>query len=307
MNIPDEASPDEARDPDEKRTSLTSQFVTCNSHKVSAGLRKLTSPIEMVRICIVFLSLLISLSAVAQYSEVIRADRPGQALTANTVGQGIFQLQTGFNYFGSNVTTKATGFLSNTVIRYGVTEQFEINAQFEYKGEQIDSAVKNPKGVSAADIGIRYNIYAGKGRQPNIGFQFVTRLPVLGTDYKIQDPAPRMFIIANQPLSDIINLNAIWGITWNGNNSVPRYNYVINLSLSPSARLGVFAEVYGGREAGVLATFFDGGISWLLTNDLQLGLHGGLGHGGTLGSDKGANSYFVSAGVSWRTKRKSRQ
>jgi hypothetical protein len=260
----------------------------------------------MFRICPVVFSVLISLSAVAQYGETIRADRPGQALSAYTVGQGIFQVQTGFNYFGTrDGTNKSIGFLNNTVIRYGITEQFEVNSQFEYKGEQFDSAVNRHNGVSAADIGIRYNVYSGKGRQPSIGFQFVTRLPVLGADYKIQDPAPRMFIIANQTLSDLISLNAVWGITWNGNNSVPRYNYVINVSISPSARLGVFAELYGGREAGVLATFFDGGVSWLLTNDLQIGLHGGLGQGGGLGSSQGINSYFVSAGVSWRTKRRS--
>jgi hypothetical protein len=259
----------------------------------------------MPRICLVAVSLFIYYPTVAQYSEVIRADRPGQALTANTVGQGIFQLQTGFNYFGSkDGTNKSTGVLSNTVVRYGISEQLEVNAQFEYKSERIDSTVKNPKGVSAADIGIRYNIFAGKGHQPNIGFQFVTRLPVLGNDYKINDVAPRMFIIANQPLSDIVSINAVWGITWNGNNSVPRYNYVLNLSLSPSARLGLFAELYGGREAGVLATFVDGGISWLLTNDLQLGLHGGLGQGGGLGSSQGVDNFFVSTGVSWRTKRK---
>ena len=130
------------------------------------------------------------------------------------------------------------------MIRYGISEQFEINSQFEYKGERItqnnDSSRNTQKGVSATDVGIRYNIYTGKGRQPSVGFQFGTRLPVLGTDYKIKDPAPRFLIITNQQLSDLISFNTVWGTSWNGNNSVPKYNYVINLSFSLNAKLGVF-------------------------------------------------------------------
>ncbi len=73
---------------------------------------------------------------------------------------------------------------------------------------------------------------------------------------------------------------------------------MINLSYSLNAKLGVFVENYGGTEGGVFTTNFDGGISWLLTNDLQLGLNGGY------ASNQGVNNYFVSAGVSWRTKKK---
>jgi hypothetical protein len=256
----------------------------------------------MIRIYAVVLNF-ISFATLAQYNETIRADRPGQALSAFTVGRGIFQVQCGFDYFGSHdALNKTTGVLNNTVIRYGITEHFEINSQFEYKGQRItqnkDTSRNTQRGVSATDLGIRYHIYEGKGPVPSVGFQFGTRLPVLGTDYKIKDLAPRFLIITSQQFSEKFSVNTVWGTAWNGNNSVPKYNYVINLSLSLSDRLGVFVENYGSVEAGVFTTYFDGGISWLLTSDLQLGLNGGL------GSNLGVNNYFISAGVSWRTKRR---
>lgn len=257
----------------------------------------------MVRIYAVVLNLLIPLVTLAQYSEAIRSDRPGQAISAYTVGQGIFQVQCGFDYFGSHdATNKTAGLLNNTVVRYGIAERFEINSQFEYKGQQItqhnDSSTNTQHGVSATDIGIRYHIFTGKHHLPSVGLQVGARLPVLGADYKIKDPAPRFLIVASEQLSELITMNAVWGTAWNGNNSVPKHNYVINLFFSPGTRLGFFVENYGGVEAGVFTTNFDGGVSWMLTNDLQVGLSGGL------GSNQGVSSYFISAGISWRTKRR---
>jgi hypothetical protein len=240
-------------------------------------------------------------TAIAQFNESIRTGRPGQAIGAFTVGTSIFQIQSGFDYFGSkNNGIKSTGFLNNTVLRYGLTEPFEISALLEYKTETItqnDSKTYNG-GLSAMDIGMRYHIYTGKGFIPNIGFQFRLRLPVLSADYRIEDIAPRFIIVTSQQLSKTFTLITNWGAAWNGNNSSPTGTYVINLAFPFTDKLGAFVETFGAYGRGNFFINFDTGLAWLLTPDLQLDIYGGY------GNNYGINDYFLSTGVSWRTKRK---
>ncbi len=238
---------------------------------------------------------------VGQFNETIRTGRPGQAIGAFTVGDKIFQIQSGFDYFGSkNNGIKNSGFLNNTVLRYGLTEPFEISALLEYKTEARTNGNSETKsnGLSAMDVGMRYHIYTGKGLIPNVGFQLRMRLPVLSEDYEIDDIAPRFIVVTSQRLSKTFTLITNWGAAWNGNNSSPTGTYVINLAFPFNDKLGAFVETFGAYGRGNFYINFDTGLAWLLTPDLQLDLYGGY------GNNYGVNDYFISTGVSWRTKRK---
>jgi hypothetical protein len=243
--------------------------------------------------------LTVSLSSQAQFSETIRTDRPGNAIRSFTVGQGIFQAQSGFEYFGSkaNDSNYREGFLNNTVMRFGLTEPFEINALVQYNTEMIkeNNFERNVYGLSALDVGMRYHIYTGKGLIPNIGFQFSTRLPVLADEYQIKDLAPRFIVVASQKLSETFTLITNWGAAWNGNDSAPRGTYVVNLSFPFNDKFGAFVETFGGLQRGSSTINFDTGIAWLVTNDLQLDLYGGY------GKNLGVQNFFMSLGASWRT------
>jgi hypothetical protein len=236
----------------------------------------------------------------AQFNETIRADRPGQAISAFTAGQGIFQIQSGFDYFHSksSSSTYGHGILNNTVIRYGLTEPFEVSAMVEYKTEAItmNDSKTNANGLSALDLGMRYHIYTGIGLIPSIGFQLRARLPALGEDYKINDLAPRFILVTSQQLSEKLTLVTNWGASWNGNTSTPSGNYVFNLSFPFSNSLGAFVEMYGGLQQGDLSTNFDTGLAWLIKPDLQFDIYSGL------GKNNGIQETFLSVGVSWRTK-----
>ena len=257
-----------------------------------------------MRILLSFLISFITLtSSVAQFNETIRTGRPGQAIGAFTVGSGIFQMQSGFDYFGSKnskADSKNNGLLNNTVMRYGLTEQFEISTLLEYKTERITEGNNktNQKGLSAFDVGMRYHIYTGKGLIPNVGFQIRMGLPILSEAYQINDLAPRFIVVTSQKLSNTFNLITNWGAAWNGVDSKPLGTYVVNLSFPFNDRFGSFVETFGGYGRGNFLINFDTGLAWLLTPDLQLDLYGGY------GNNYGIKDYFVSTGVSWRTKKK---
>lgn len=254
----------------------------------------------MKKICLAFGLSLICIYASAQFNETIRTGRPGQAIGAFTVGQGVFQVQSGFDYFGSRFSSshRSEGVLNNTVMRFGLTEPFEVSALVEYKTESIieNDVRRNVSGLSALDVGMRYHIYTGKGLVPNVGFQIRARLPVLAEAYKIKDVAPRFILVTSQQLSNTFKLITNIGAAWNGNDSSPRGTYIVNLSFPFNDKLGAFVETFGGVERGTATINFDTGIAWLISNDLQLDLYGGY------GKNQGIQTYFTSAGVSWRLK-----
>ena len=235
----------------------------------------------------------------AQFYETIRSGRPGQSIGVSTVGKGIFQIQSGIDHFGHtnhNSDIKGSGFLTNTVLRYGLTEAFEVGTFFEYKTESItdNNITYSQNGLSNMMIGLRYQIAKGKGILPSIGFQFRMRIPVLSMPYQINDIAPSFVFVTSQQLSKSFTLITNLGSSWNGNDAIPTGLYTINLSCAFTDTFGAFLENYGSLTQGVFETRFDTGVAWLMTPNLQLDLLGGL------GSNHGLKDYFISTGFSWR-------
>lgn len=245
--------------------------------------------------------MVICFNGYGQFNETIRTGRPGQSIGAFTLGKSIFQVQSGFDVFGSDTDgLSSSGYLSNTVMRFGLTETFEISALVEHKWEEIktNGSPMDLTGWSAVDVGMRYHIYSGKGLVPNVGFQIRFRLPDMGGDYEIEQLAPRFLVVTSQALTEKITLITNSGASWDGVSGIPRGNYTINLSTPITNTVGVFIENYGSVFRSTWETYWDTGIAWLVTPDLQLDLYGGL------GNNNNRKDHFVSLGVSWRTKRK---
>lgn len=251
---------------------------------------------------VIFLSLL-SESAGAQYSETVRSGRPGQSIDPFGVGKGIFQVQSGVDYFSYNIKAsdnRGHGVLHNTVIRYGVAELFEISSLIDYQSESqsISGGETTRSGLSAFDLGGRTHIYSGSGLTPSVGFQLRVRVPVLSKDYEIDKLAPRFIIVTSQNLTQSITLVTNTGASWNGVDDMATGHYVVNLSFPLAGKWGAFIENYGNFGSGKFETRFDSGFAFLANNDLQFDILGGY------GSNKGRKDYFISVGVSCRTKRK---
>ena len=242
-------------------------------------------------------------SCFGQYNETIRSGRPGQSIGPFTVGKGILQVQSGVEFYvfeNKDFGFSGSGFVHNTVIRYGILERFEVSGLIDYRNDKFKSngSETDASGISALDLGGRYEFFEGNGAIPTIGFQMRVRLPVLSEDYQIDKIAPRFLFVTSQKLSDTFTLTTNWGGSWNGVNSVGTAVYIINLSFPITDKLGGFVENYGDLTDGDFDTRFDSGLTYLSNNDLQWDMLGGL------GSNDGVSDYFVSVGVSLRTKRK---
>ena len=240
----------------------------------------------------------------AQYSETIQTSRPGQAFVPFSVGQHMFQVQSGLTYSGfddsdNNRDGNSTDF--NALLRYGLLEDFEIRTAFN-----INSSTTNLEngsdsdlgGLSAMSIGVRYNIISGEGNKPSFGFQTDLGLNWVDEDFNPEDIAPKITLIHSQNLSEKIGLTTNWALSWDGNDNATTGNYVINIAFPLGDKLGGFIENYGSIDNGKITHRWDTGLGYLINNNLLIDCSIGY------GKNDGLSDWFVDAGISWRTKLK---
>ena len=247
-----------------------------------------------------FLSAPLAIPLLAQYNETIRSGRPGISIGPYTVGKNVFQIQTGLILGGAQPEDEADGETSliaeSTVIRFGLTRTLEVSTAFTFSRDKTENASGETtrSGLSQADVGFRVDLYEGQGIVPTVGFQSRLKLDILSKDY---DPAHLGIVclfITTQKLTQQLSLTTNWGAVWNGNDPDPRGLYILNLSFPIAGNLGGFVENYGSVKSSNFDTRFDGGLAYLVNNDLQLDISGGY------GKNDGVSDYFIDAGVSWR-------
>lgn len=244
-----------------------------------------------------------SLSAEAQFSETISADRPGQAFSPNAVGNKVFQTQTGIDGGGFKdkkvdyqAQQKGGFILPTTFLRFGLSKHFEINSAWAYgfNRNTVGQTSTNDNGLALATLGARFNITEGKGKIPAVGMLLTFKLPILSPAYTIDYVAPAVLIMAGTSINDKLSVLLNFGIDYSGNDAQPNWIYVANLSYSISPKVGTFIENYGHFNDNDFWNYWDAGISYLVNNNLQLDIYGGAGY------NQNSLDYFTSIGFAWR-------
>lgn len=269
------------------------------------SLIELKTPMKRILVSLFFGC--ICYSAFAQNSEVIRTSRPGQAFVPFTTGKNVFQVQTGITSGGfedDDLDQSGDNIDYIAAFRYSVLENFEIRSSFRLRRDEIEITETNAVntvelgGLSFWNVGVRYNIIEGTGFQPSFGFQTEVALNVVDEDYNTEEIAPSFMLMHSQALSETFTLTTNWGVAWNGNDNDPAGLYVINVAFPITDKLGGFIENYGTLVGGDLDARWDTGLGYLINNDFQLDISGGLGR------NQGLTDWFIDAGISWRVKLK---
>ena len=251
----------------------------------------------MKKLIVIALTTLSCFQLSAQFNSTIRTGRPGQSIGAYTVGRQVFQVQTGVDVNqvrGNHLSSSTT--LSNTVLRYGILENFEINGSFDWQQTHIRSLTENRvlNGISGSQIGFRFNVLERQGAIPAIGIQYRLLLKAQSQIFRREHTGSRIVVATSNRLFQKYGLVTNWGLTWTGNNQASVGTYAISLSFDLGKDFSGFVENYGNLWQGRIDTNFDTGIAYLVNNDFQLDLSGGW--QGT----KNLTDYFISLGLSWR-------
>ncbi|MCR9250637.1 MAG: transporter [bacterium] len=251
--------------------------------------------------------------------ETIASDRPGQAVSALTVGKSIIQIQSGLNFSNTSADFTAyelnTGIFSNfTDVRYGLSKAFEVQATLGYSFASTDGVTDfsrippeistvNSNGFSVFAIGARYNLLSPRdSKKPTLGVRTNLFFPV--SDEFNNDTYVDITFMHSQELFAGIGLSTNLGLSWNPgvtNENTPGITYVINLGRQlGTSDFSAFVEYYGvyvdgtGEFSDGFSHNFDGGLAWLYSKDLQIDFSVGYSKSGDI------TNWFVDSGVSWR-------
>ncbi|WP_264522488.1 transporter [Flavobacterium sp. N2469] len=259
--------------------------------------KKMKNKKSNLKLTAVLFFFIVSSTCFGQFNEIIRTGRPGQSIGAFTVGKNVLQFQQGINYYSIEDTNPIKGFVSNNIIRYGISETIEVSTLIDYQNEEIsfeNNTYKHREGISNLHFGFRAHINEQKGWFPVTGFQMRLKIPNVSCEFETKYVAADMIFVANWVLPKNMSLATNWVMSYSGNDPNPLGKYVINFGFQIHKKLSGFVGNYGQINQSVFQTRFEGGFAYLINNDFAIDLSSGF------GKNQGLTDYFVSTGISYR-------
>ena len=279
-------------------------------------------------ICIIII-LGITVTAKAQYTDVINSNRPGNSYSAYAVGTGVIQGENGFFYEKrdhSGLRTEASRMGLDYVIRYGL---FFESLEIILDGSAAYESVTDNSTLPASEfdrtnflrntLGIKYLIYDpfknDANSKPNIyswkannSFQWKNLMPAIavyaGANFNFGDNpflppnedtvTPRVMLATQQHITPrwVLVSNIIYDKFTTDD---PSLNYVITLTHAlANGRYSLFAEHQGFKSDFYGDGLFRAGAAYLINRNLQVDISGGMNIKDTPGR------IFGEAGISYR-------
>ncbi|RRQ48760.1 transporter [Maribacter algicola] len=270
--------------------------------------------------------LLVPLSVMSQYTDVINSNRPGLSVSAYAVGKNVVQVEMGLFYEQSDHTllnTQSDLWGTNFSLRYGLFfERLELNYEGTFQDQDIiydffDLKAKR-RDFSRNRLGLKYLLYDPyknpERNKPNLyswranhKFQLKNLLPAVslyaGANFVLEDNpyypgeptvSPRVMLATQSRMTPRMVMITNTAYDRIGTDD-PELSYLISISHAfRNPKWSAFLEHQGIQSDRYSDLLLRGGVAYLLNERMQVDL--GLG-----ASFKNTPSrVFVSAGGSYR-------
>ena len=239
-------------------------------------------------------------------------DRPDQTESAAVVPSGLVQVEAGFTHTedepdaGDLVVSDG---IAETLVRVGLLRGLELRLGFSgFRLEEIDTATgeTSDEGYGGATLGAKLALLEERGARPRLALIAGTTLPSGARRFSTHEFDPFVRATASHTLSERLSLGYNLGAAWlteqdetGDDDTLSVLVGTVTLGIALSERVATFVELFG--ESGLSAeddlTAFDAGATWLLLDNLQLDLSGGV------GLSESASDWFAGVGVSFRLPR----
>lgn len=221
----------------------------------------------------------VSTSALAggEIQDPLVGDRPDFTESTETIAPRRVQLEAGATAESGDADVLAIG---ETVIRIGLARRWELRV-----GAGSWVSVDAPSGDESGfddpslEAKIRFN---PDGEGIAVGLLFGSTLAVGDDDIGSEDEQPFVKLLLGGALSPGLSwgANAGYARASEGDDRFDRLSGSFSLGIGVSERLGAFVEVYGfseESEGGDTSTYADAGVTYLLSDDLQIDARVGSG------------------------------
>lgn len=247
--------------------------------------------------------LALSLIATTGKTQDLITDRPDKTESCEAVPQGSLQIESGFHKEASS-SLKSIDF-SSTLFRYGLIKNLEIRIQADLVQDTYKDpiAYRTELGLRPMQLGFKYQFTEEKGAFPAISILSHITFNNLGSSDYINPQSytlsiPTIVLLASHRLGEHWNTGLNLGyeadrlLTSSGINN--NLSYTLSFGRSIAERVGFFAETFGDTETGLDVLGFDGGLTYLISDKLQIDAYGGF---------RTNTDSFAGFGISWRLDR----
>jgi hypothetical protein len=251
----------------------------------------------------------------AAFEEPLATDRPDFTEASSVVGLGIVQLETGYTYIYND--DSSDGSIAHThgapemLWRIGIHEDVEFRLVWNYVWERsIDAgAVSTPQGAEDLTVGFKFALCEQDGFVPETALVTHLVLPTGAREFRSIDPNVEFNLLYGWDLPRDFTLAGSTGVG-TGDDHVPLtpllltedrfvgYHQSVTVGIPITDVWRMYLEYFGLFSTGAASNFpqnyVDGGMTYLLNNNVQLDVRAGK------GLNSHADDFFGGVGISLR-------
>lgn len=253
--------------------------------------------IQLFFVCL-FIS---STNTFAQYTDDINSNRPGNSMSAFSVGKTVLQVESGLNYINENHSLlgyTAKGYSTDLTTRYGFfREELEAVLNINYQNDcyNLDTIGIHRRGIKTTTFGFKYLVYDPlknyekkidvKSWKANHRYDWHSLIPSIGiyaglninsnkelfarTNEAIGTFGPKAMLITQNilPRSCVLVTNVFMD---QYKTSMQTLGYVVTLTKGFNDHWSGFIENRGLKNDYYSDGIFTGGAAYLLSNNIQI-------------------------------------
>jgi hypothetical protein len=243
--------------------------------------------------------------------EPLITDRPDFTEASVTVGQGVAQLETGYTYFSDDdgATSQRTHAAPEALLRVGMfAEWFEWRIAYNYFEETTSETGVGRSTINGSDdlyLGIKLALTGQSGILPEMALMPQMRVPSGSSEFSAGETLAGLNWLYGWDLNDWIATGGSTQFNRRLDDVTIRpytewaQSWTINYSLTDW--MGGYTEWFclapDGADTNHCENYFDGGLTFLITNNVQFDCRAGV------GLNEAAVDMFAGVGLSIRSLR----
>lgn len=233
-------------------------------------------------------------------AEPLVTDRPDFTESTVTVQPGWLQFESGYAFTQRDEDKAHSG--PELLLRVGLIERLEIRLTLNYLA--VDAVEVDTQGLEDLTLGTKIKLAQGSEdfdlTAPSVAVIVETTLPTGGDDFREDQPQPQIKFAFAWDLSDRFSLgsNLNYAYLSEEGDRFHQFSGSLTLGYKLTDRWGTYIEYFGfvpASKDGPGESFFNGGLTYLVNDNLQLDARAGVG-----ASNGKSPDYFVGVGVAWR-------
>ena len=222
-------------------------------------------------------------------------DRPDQTESATVVLRGMVQVETGYLFSSAGDVDRYE--VPSALVRVGLGGRTELRI-----GHAGIGWVEKRRGTGDSELGVKVNLIERTDAWwPELAILGGMSLPTGDDGFSSDGIDPSFLVSFAYELSPRLSLGSNIGAAWESSSDESTRDAAIMYSLALSGelrdRVGAFLELFGDRQTTGTSASVDGGLTFLLTDLVQLDVYVGRGLRGL------TDDLFLGTGLSFRVPR----